>query len=316
MEAFPSLLGELEAGNNEEGFWPSFTDIMMVVVMIFLISTTLLIVRNVELVRNLTETAAAEEEAQQATQVTLAENLTLEERVAALEELLSTAKLEGMRTQEEKESLAARVEELVNKLAQSTHTRESIEAKLASRMAEIQAMIDKLSQLEGEMNQVREELTVKSSDLTIKQSELASATSTIESMRANQQQQANQFQTMQLQAGVTEESLTALQKEYATLQSQYDKLVRPARTTKGKYVVSVRFTKKDGNKLYEIKDASANNYIQISQENLHSQLQGLKDKYQENLYIRIVIPDNSNLTYQEAYGFTSETLNRYDYYRQ
>jgi len=88
MEAFPSLLGELEAENNEDAFWPSFTDIMMVVVMIFLISTTLLIVRNVELVRSLTETAAAEKEAQQATLATLAENLTLEERVAALEALL------------------------------------------------------------------------------------------------------------------------------------------------------------------------------------------------------------------------------------
>ena len=316
MEAFPSLLGELEAGNNEESFWPSFTDIMMVVVMIFLISTTFLIVRNVELVRNLTETAAAEKEAQQATQVTLAENLTLEERVAALEELLSTAKLEGMRTQEEKESLAARVEELVNTLAQSTRARASIEAQLASRMAEIQAMIDKFSQLEGEMNQVREELTFKSSDLTNKQSELASATSTIESLRTNQQEQANQFQAIQLQAGVTEESLTALQKEYATLQSQYDKLIRPARTTKGKYVVSVRFVKRDGNNIYEIKNASENKYIQTSKENLHAQLQNLKEKYQDKLYIRIVIPDNSNLTYQEAYGFTNEILNRYDYYRQ
>jgi biopolymer transport protein ExbD len=316
MEAFPSLLGELEAGSNEESFWPSFTDIMMVVVMIFLISTTLLIVRNVELVRSLTETAAAEKKAQQATQVTLAENLTLEERMAALEELLSTARLEGMRTQEEKEALTARVDKLINQLAQSANTQESIEAKLAARIAEIQAMLEKLTQLESDTNEVRSELALKSNDLNTRLGELASATSTIESLRTNQQKQAENYQAMQRQSDVTEESLTALQKEYASLQSQYDKLVRPARTTKGKYVVSVRFTKRDGKSLYEIKNASGNNYTQTSKKNLHSQLQKLKSKHQDKLYIRIVIPNDSNLTYQEAYGFTRETLNRYDYYRQ
>jgi len=81
---------------------------------------------------------------------------------------------------------------------------------------------------------------------------------------------------------VTEESLTALQTEYATLQSQYDKLIR---TTKEKYVVSVRYTKQDGNNLYEIKSTSENNYTQSNKENLHTQMQDLKDKYQDNLYI-------------------------------
>jgi biopolymer transport protein ExbD len=316
MESFPSLLGELDAGSNEESFWPSFTDIMMVVVMIFLISTTLLIVRNVELVRSLTETTAAEKEAQQASQATLAENLTLEERVAAMEELLSTARLEQMRTQEEKESLATRVDELINKLGESTRTQESIEAKLAARMTEIQAMSDKLSQLDSEMSQAQKELTLKSNELTNKQGELASATSTIESMRTNQQQQAKSFNAIKLQAGVTEESLTALQQEYAKLQSQYDKLIRPARTTKGKHVVSVRVIKESGSKRYEIKNASENTYTQTSKANLHAQLLRLKNKHQNKLYIRIVIPDNSNLTYQEAYGFTNEILNQYDYYRQ
>ena len=52
----------LNTGSHEvqEGFWPSFTDIMTVVVMIFLIAMVVLLVRNMELVSQLRSTMEAE----------------------------------------------------------------------------------------------------------------------------------------------------------------------------------------------------------------------------------------------------------------
>ena len=44
---------------SDEGFWPSFTDIMMVVVMIFLLSMVILLMRNLELVSQLRANSVA-----------------------------------------------------------------------------------------------------------------------------------------------------------------------------------------------------------------------------------------------------------------
>ena len=49
-----------DAGMGSDSFWPSFTDIMMVVVMIFMIASTVLMLRNWELVQKLRATIEAE----------------------------------------------------------------------------------------------------------------------------------------------------------------------------------------------------------------------------------------------------------------
>ena len=55
---------DLRSGNlSSESFWPSFTDIMTVVVMIFLITSVILMVRNMELIDQLRASLLAEQEA-------------------------------------------------------------------------------------------------------------------------------------------------------------------------------------------------------------------------------------------------------------
>jgi hypothetical protein len=34
------------------------------------------------------------------------------------------------------------------------------------------------------------------------------------------------------------------------------------------------------------------------------------------LYVKVIIPDNSGLSYNEAWRFTNDMLTRYDYYSQ
>ena len=40
-----------QIGTNEDSFWPSFTDVMTVIVMIFLLALVVILMRNMELVR-------------------------------------------------------------------------------------------------------------------------------------------------------------------------------------------------------------------------------------------------------------------------
>jgi hypothetical protein len=63
--SFPQIGGSHAGIGGENSFWPSFTDIMMVVTMIFLMATSLLVVRNWQLVAELQESIAAERMAAQ-----------------------------------------------------------------------------------------------------------------------------------------------------------------------------------------------------------------------------------------------------------
>ncbi len=59
-EAFTDLRLNKQEGQVNESFWPSFTDIMTTVVMIFLIAMVVLIGRNLELMEKLRSTMEAE----------------------------------------------------------------------------------------------------------------------------------------------------------------------------------------------------------------------------------------------------------------
>ena len=92
MSAF-SPIGHSHVDENEGAFWPSFTDIMMVVVLIFLLASSLLIVRNWQLVNELQQSIEAEQLAAEMIASTSQENATLEERLTNAEQLNSILRL-------------------------------------------------------------------------------------------------------------------------------------------------------------------------------------------------------------------------------
>ena len=57
-------------------------------------------------------------------------------------------------------------------------------------------------------------------------------------------------------------------------------------------------------------------FQRLSQADLSVRLDLLKARHANGLYVRIIIPDDSGLSYNEAYTFTSDIHNRYDYYFQ
>ena len=115
--------GPRDLGNErpDESFWPSFTDVMMVVMMIFLIISTFLILRNTELFSSLLE---SQEENRQA-------DLFLEQQ------LLTQRGLEG-----EKQELAERLQKTLNLL-------ERILAERAGLVKEVNANKESIAELES-----------------------------------------------------------------------------------------------------------------------------------------------------------------------
>ena len=110
------------------------------------------------------------------------------------------------------------------------------------------------------------------------------------------------------------EELDILRDQHLDLESRYNRLVRPARSTVGRFVVEVRFWKDGPVRQYSLRESGGSEEI-ISESDLYQKLSVLKVKHADKLYTK-VIPDDNSLTHGEAWGFTTKILNRFDYYYQ
>ena len=64
------------------------------------------------------------------------------------------------------------------------------------------------------------------------------------------------------------------------------------------------------------KGADDKNHTLITKKQLHQKLAAFKKKHPNDLYVRIIIPEKSGLTYNEAWNFMRGLLTKYDYYYQ
>jgi len=110
------------------------------------------------------------------------------------------------------------------------------------------------------------------------------------------------------------EELDILRERQSDLEGKYNRLVRPARSMVGRYVVEVRFWKEGSARQYSLRRPGGAE-TSVSESDLHQQLTALKAQYADKLYTR-VMPDDNSLTHGEAWRFTTKIFNRYDYYYQ
>ena len=134
------------SGNRaaEDSVWPSFTDIMTVIVMIFLMALVVILIRNVDLVRQLRETITLEQES-------AAQSDTLELRVATLADEIASLQLrlgesDALRTQAE--STADEREQKVRELLGSVAALQQIREELA---AENVGLVSSRNALQGQL---------------------------------------------------------------------------------------------------------------------------------------------------------------------
>jgi len=276
-------LNEQHAG--DEGFWPSFTDIMTVIVMIFLLAMLTLMVKNMDLVHQLRSSLDAERAASAQARSTTHINSELNQRLQHLEEEAAMLRMR-----------------LMAQLAAMTQQRDiSLDAKAA------------LEQQQAALLQKQTAMEKKQADLT------ALLAQRLQQLNAQQQQyQLKEEEMGKLKSqNITQlERLKKLELEYASLDKKYHHLIRPARSSLGKVVTMVRYHKQDGVLLIEVKGPKDAQYHPVNGTQLHKELTALQQKHGKKLYVRIVFPDDSGLSYTEAWNLTESLLRLYDYYYQ
>ena len=273
----------------EESFWPSFTDVMMVITMIFLIVTVAVVLTNTRLLDDLRHSVKAEQSAQQSAQKAAEEALQASRQAQKAEQLAEFQLKANASLEEQLEYLQQRSSSLEMELLRSRAAAEAT----ASAASERDAL---LSRLEAQQSEYGNTLKLREQSIAMLQTELNSKNTEIAGLTSKADQ--------------SEKQLLSLQGEYTELDQKYQKLLKPARSSKGKQVVEVVYSKSG----YNIRKPGEATLRNIGRAALDAELSALKAQYGTELYVKVVIPDNSGLSYNEAWRFTSEMLAKYDYY--
>jgi len=305
---------------SEEGFWPSFTDIMMVIMLIFLLAMLTLLLKNMDLVHQLRTSLDAERAATAQAHSTSDINTQLNKRLKRLEEEAAMLSMRLMNLGEEHSRTLA---QLGNSEQQNMQLKASLSAVTQARdlaLAEKQHVEKKQAELSAALALREQELAEQQQQYRLKQKELSAALA----LRAQQlAEQQRQYQLKLAEMGQLKSSsdsrlerLKKLELEYANLETKYNRLIRPARSPLGKVVVLVRYRKIASKLSIEIKSPADSDYQQVSGTVLHKRLSRMQTKYGKKLYVRIIFPDDSGLSYTEAWNLTESLLRLYDYYYQ
>jgi len=402
-------IGQLQTSHTgDNSFWPSFTDIMMVVTMIFLMATSLLVVRNWQLVAELRESVAAEQLATQLIETTSEENATLEERLANAEQSNSILRLRLLKKDEElllandalrqqenqiisleienadfKQALnqanatiaaanleidntrtllsAAKTE--IESLTQSSQAqqqnissltqdkqrlnqeieaykrqllalKDEYRALLSTAKAEIESLTrssqtqqEDISSLTQDKRLLDQEIEAYKRQLAALKDEyralLSTAKAEIESLTQSSQTQLRNISSLTRDKQLLNQEIEAynrqlltLKGDYEVVKSKYEELIKPARSAKGKYIAEVYYIKGKSGKIIRYKQPGDNDFTDLPLSEVEKRLLILKTERGKDLYVKIIIPQDSGLTYSEAWDFMRNLLVKYDYYYQ
>jgi hypothetical protein len=293
---FPNLTGGQE--DVEEGFWSSFSNVMMVILKIFLLVMVIMALNNRNLLDDLKHSVrakeTAQEEAKQAfhlAQSRLKANASLEEQLAYYQQHASDLETELLRSRSE-------IEEARN--ASSIQ-----KAELTRLQALNQEQADTLFMSDKTLNELRAKYT----GLRVEHERIQSEMTVV---RNNAVSKDMELSNLRAKVDENDKRLLSLQGDFTDLDKKYQKLLKPARSPKSKQIVEVIYQKTG----YSIRKPGEGSYRNIERVALESELGALKTFYGNDLYVKIIIPDNSGLSYSEGWGFTSNMLSRYDYYYQ
>lgn len=354
---------------SNDSFWPSFTDIMMVVVMIFLFATSILIVRNYHLVAELQQSLEAEKRAEEVIETTsLAnaslelrlnnveseianasqENATLEERLANYEQENSLLRLQVLAKQEKLKRSEQRRQQQKLLLAKLTQQNNQMIASIKDQDRQLKDTKRSLQALNTENTQFKTDLSILKNQFTTQKNQLenqlsnqiilsdqlnktnASLNSKLATLQLSYDESSSQLERINEEN--TENSLTinllkeereqyneeilSLKGEYEIVKAKYQKLIKPARSAKGKYIAEVLYVKSKNKNLIRYKEPADAESKELTLKQVEVKLDRLLKKYGSELYVKIIIPKNSGLTYNEAWSFMKGLLDKYDYYYQ
>ncbi len=274
----------LSAGSHtDDSVWPSFTDIMTVVVMIFLMSLVVILLRNVELVKS-------EQESARLAELKASENVELETAITSLEQRIAEVQLQLQaqvlktqqtgqqleQSQQQVTSLIADIQALQllrDKLNDENTQLAATKLALEGKIKIVEDEKSDLEQLQQQSEQANLSLEDEKQKLLIQLSALSEQKQQLDQSLAEQQSNLTTLQqekeNIALQAQDLEQERSTLVSQALQAQSDFDAL---------KAVYSL--LQKDNRSLFD-RVSDAEKMIVELEENLTSANQTIEQKQQE-----------------------------------
>ncbi len=240
----------------------------------------------------------------------------LQAEQARLISSLESQSAETLAMTQSRDELADQRQQLAKQVSSLDVMRVSLETEITALRTELASLVRasisneralQASQLEGEA--LSAQLAETALEYRLTKEELAY-------LRAEYAEEVAKFgKERELLMMAHQQELDVLREQHSDLESKYNRLVRPARSTVGRFVVEVRFRKEGEARRYSIRPVAGGLEEEVSETDLHRRLTVLKAQHGDKLYTKVIIDDNS-VTHGEAWSFTSKILNRYDYYYQ
>jgi chromosome segregation ATPase len=263
-----------------------------------------LLIRNMDLVNELRNTMEAERLAAEQAAETGAQNQSLSMRLTSARERIAQLQLELAEARSLAQERELRDQALI----------EEQRRDLATLLSERNDLAEQLAIARITTEQQEQQLADSQMQIQGLQARLDNAIEQRRSIDARLAQAQEQLAIAQREQKDSEQRYQQLSGEYSDLRVKYDKLVRPARSPKGRYVVELRYAKRDGKYQIGFREGTSGDYQYLPETELHQQLRELKGGHDEGLYLKIIIPEDSGLSYTEAWVFTRDMLALYDYY--
>ncbi|HCF73821.1 MAG TPA: hypothetical protein DES72_08685 [Gammaproteobacteria bacterium] len=197
-------------------------------------------------------------------------------------------------------TLGLQVEQLARLRDDLATERKQLMASRADLKQDVSRLSEEKASLAGELKQTDEQYRLTKEE--------------IEYLRAEHADEVAEFKQERELLKEELEALEILKVRYTELESDYNRLVRPARSKVGRHVVRIRFSKDDNGYHYTLREPGEKQHTEVSRAQLHQRLAELKAKFGVKLYTAVSFPDDANLSHAEAVTFSSRIHSKYDYY--
>jgi len=267
---------------------------------------------------------AALDEKQAALLASLQDNKSIESQLNAAQENVLQQQTALQEAKSGSESKVAALEKIGDERnSKIAELEKSLERANAALLAKQKDSDTQLTDLQKELRQTQATLDSSLESQQLSEKQLDEMRAEVIALEQAKQDETSALAVLRSEVSLLEElraqdesKLRSLRGEFDTLDSKYQKLVRPARSSNGKHVVSVWYSKQTGRDVYRIRDSGQGAFTTTTRRGMASTLARLKDKYGKELYVKVIIPENSALSYSEAWRFTTEMQRAYDYYYQ
>lgn len=332
FDTFTDLRANAGDRQGEITLWPSFTDIMTVVLMIFMLTMVVVIIKNTTLAQALLRSEDQRRQIQSLLQNS--ENLQAELKVTMtdLEEKLRQKQMTVILLNDEIKILQQDIEGKTAQIAAFGGQTDELNNKINRLQADITAAQSEAAASAAAFEEKATELT-RQYEARIAEIQAASESrlSALSNDKAKEIEEYNKkvlsllsrlkekeavILTLGGEKQTLEMSLAKQRQDFSTLEEKYIRLIRPARSPADKKVVTIFYQRVGGHYRIGFKGVDTERLESLTMDQLHQQLEALRQKWKDQLYVKVIIPEDSGLSYNEAWTFTKDILSRYDYYYQ